>query len=78
MSHLTRHIQYLQSTAIVLIGSITTNQHILDSRVENVKAQELQREINFLEDSVLGLQQNIIHLRHEVDSVSSKIYLHSF
>lgn len=75
LSHLTRHIQYLQSTAIVLIDGITTNQHILDSRVENLKAQELQREVNCLEDSVLSLQQHIIHLRCEVDSVSVRIYL---
>lgn len=70
MSHLARHIQYLQSTAVVLIKSVTTNHHILDSRVEKVKVQELQNEMDCLEESVLQLQQHIFRLRCEVDSVS--------
>ena len=66
MSHLTKHSQYLQSTADVLISSITGNHHLLDSRMEDVRAQHLLCEMNKLEESVLGLQQRVIHLRREV------------
>ena len=70
VSHFKKHVKYLKSTAVILNDSISANQHLLDSRTENMKAQELLCELKSLEDSVLQLQQCVIHLRHKVRSVS--------
>ena len=66
MSHLTKHSQYLRSTTDILISSITSNQHLLDSRMEDIRAEHLLQEMNRLEESVLGLQQCVIRLKHKV------------
>ena len=64
VSHLTKHIQYLQTTVDTLVHN--NDRRHLDWRMEHVKAEELLCEMKSLEDSVDGLQQRVLHLRIKV------------
>lgn len=67
LTHLTKHIQYLQTTVDTLVQH-SGAQH-LDWRMECVKAQELLHEMKHLEESVDGLQQRIFQLKRKVSHI---------
>ena len=70
MSHLSRHVKYLQGTAHLVLKGFNENQCILDSRMEQTQAERLHFELKNLEISIQALQQDIEDIKKEVNLVS--------
>ena len=65
MSHLKKHIQYLQATCHLLIKSMNHN-HSTYWRMDSASTQELFCEARNLDSTVSGLQKKVSQLKDEV------------
>ncbi|CAI8046118.1 Ankyrin repeat, SAM and basic leucine zipper domain-containing protein 1, partial [Geodia barretti] len=69
MSHLKKHIQYLQATCHLLIKSMNHN-HSTYWRMDSASTQELFCEARNLDSTVSGLQKKVSQLKDEVQRVA--------
>ena len=74
LSHLTKHVQYLQATSNMIVGSIKNEGRPLDMRMEDVKAQQMLCEVKRLEESIEGLQQHVLNIKHQLQDASTQYH----